>query len=785
MSFSLASLPLLVPALFHAAQGPVFDGWSRATAVAVPRVAASVTVDGRLDEPVWAQAAVLTGFSQYAPVDGVRAVDSTVVRVWYGPTAIHFGITAYEAHGQPHATLAQRDHIAQDDYVELYLGTFDDGRHATVFAVNPLGAQADGTLTETGTIAMNGISGTTVTREFPDLSPDFVFESKGRVTPFGYEVEVRIPFKSLKYQAVDPQRWALNVVRHVQHSGAEDTWTPTRRGAASFLAQAGTLEGLTGLHRGLVLDATPEWTARSDGAPAPNGGWSYARPTSSLGGSARWGITSDLTLNAAVRPDFSQIESDASQLVTDPRAALFFPEKRPFFLDGIEQLEVPNQLIYTRRLVRPRAALKLGGRLAGADVAVLSASDPSPDGSGQARFLFANVLRARRSLSSGVQVGAAYTDRVDGRRTNRVGEVDARARFAGVYTAQLQLAASRTHDVGTRAGPLWDARLARNGKTFGFQYQLNGIDPDFDAQLGFIRRPAIAHALVEHQVTHVGAPTAFVQRLTGDARLDGTWKYRRFVDGDDALEKKLHLNVNGVLRGGWRASVTAFVERFGFDPDLYADYYVVLPNGGGARRDTVPFGPKPAIPNLDWSVFFATPSLQHFSADVFYIWGRDENFYEWASGDVGFMFADVAWRPTEQLRVTGQYQGQWYYRRPAGDRVARDHIPRLKLEYQLSRAVFVRLVGEYRAQEQDSLRDDARGGAPILFRDASGGYTRALASRRNTLRAEGLFSYQPVPGTVVFLGYGSTSTEPDAFALRALRRQDDAVFVKVSWVFRE
>jgi len=787
----MSDLTTAASALLHAllVLGPVFDGRRGATAVAVPRVAASVTVDGALDEPVWAQAAVLAGFSQYAPVDGRPADDSTVVRVWYSPTAIYFGITAYEAHGAPHATLAQRDHIAQDDYVELYLGTFDDGRHALVFGVNPLGAQADGILTETGAIATSGVTSAAATREDPDLSPDFVYESKGRVTAFGYEVEVRVPFKSLKYQPRDPQRWALQVVRHVQHSGVEDTWTPARRGAASFLAQAGALEGLTGLHRGLVLDAAPELTTRTAGAPDAGGAWRYARPTTSLGGSARWGVTNDLTLDATVRPDFSQVESDAGQLVTDPRQALFFPEKRPFFLDGIEQLEVPNQLIYTRRLVQPEGALKLNGRVAGADLAALSALDDrgaSLDG----RRPFANVLRVRRSLPNGLQLGAAYTDRVDGPRSNRVADVDARARFGGVYAAKLQLAASRTDDgvgLAARSGPLWDARLSRNGQTFGFRYELTGIDPDFDAQLGFISRPAVAHLLVEHRLTWVNDTRDLVQRLTGDVILDGTWKYRRFTAREDALEKKLHLNVNGVLRGGWQASATAFIERFGFDPDLYAGYYVVVPNvPNSVRRDTVPFGPRPAIPNLDWSLSLATPSFQHLSANVFYIWGRDENFFEWASGNIGFAIASVAWRPTEQLRLTGSYQGRWYYRRPAGDLVARDHIPRLRAEYQLSRAVFVRVVTELRAQQQTVLRDDTRGGAPILVRDpASDALVAPAPFRRGSLHAEGLFSYQPVPGTVVFLGYGSTAADENALALGSVRRESDALFLKVSWLFRQ
>src|SRR5690606_29349313 len=187
------------------------------TDVQPPRIDASVEIDGRLDEAVWAQAATLSGFSQYSPADGRPADDSTTVLVWYSPTAIHFGVRAYERHGDPastvRATLADRDRIFGDDNIQLLLGTFDDGRQATVFAVNPLGVQGDGTLVETGRTAGGFMDNAQQTREPADLSPDFVFQSKGRLTDYGYEVEIRIPFKSLRYQPTEVQRWAINVAR--------------------------------------------------------------------------------------------------------------------------------------------------------------------------------------------------------------------------------------------------------------------------------------------------------------------------------------------------------------------------------------------------------------------------------------------------------------------------------------------------------------------------------------------------------------------------------------------
>src|SRR3954447_21482510 len=124
----------------------VYNGRNGQLDVHIPQLEGDVAIDGKLTEPVWLEAAVLTGFSQFSPVDGVPSADSTEVLVWYSPTAIHFGIRAFEPHGAARATLADRDSIDADDNVQILLGTFNDGRQATVFSVNPLGVQSDGTI---------------------------------------------------------------------------------------------------------------------------------------------------------------------------------------------------------------------------------------------------------------------------------------------------------------------------------------------------------------------------------------------------------------------------------------------------------------------------------------------------------------------------------------------------------------------------------------------------------------------------------------------------------------
>ncbi len=781
------ALAAVLPAQPPADADPeVYDGRRGEIRVVAPRLGDDTVVDGLLNEPQWARAARLIGFSQYAPSDDRAAVDPTEVLVWYSPTALHLGIRAVEPHGQVHATLADRDHITADDYVEILLDTFHNGRQANVFAVNPLGVQADGVLNEVGATSGPFYASQTVTREPVSLAPDFVFDSRGHVTDTGYEIEVRIPFKSLRYQSEVTQSWGFQVVRHVQHSGYEDTWAPARRAAASFVAQSGELAELTDLHRGLVLDLNPELTLRVEGGGDPAGGdWSYDAQSPDVGGNLRWGVTNDLTLNATVKPDFSQVEADVAQFVFDPRQAIFFPEKRPFFLDNIEQFSVPNGLIHTRRVVQPEAAVKLTGKVADTDVAFLSAvDDPGlPDGD---HPVF-NILRAQRNLGANSRLGMVLTDRRQDGLENTVAGVDGRILWGNDYSFRFQAAGSwtRTGEVETSA-PLWDVGFTKGGRNFGFRAQARGTHEDFRALVGSIVRPGIVNAFVAPRYTFFPATGGFVESFTSDIRIDGTWLYDDFVNGEVSQDEKLHFNFNAALRGGWRAGASVLIETFGYDPALYADYAIAVPRAGEPGVvDTLPFVGTPEIPNLDWIVTLNTPEYRHFTGSVFALWGHDENFFEWASGDILWLTLNADWRPTDRLRVGAHYQHQQVNRRTDGSLVDLARSPRLKVEYQVTRSIFVRLVGQYSSRETDDLVDTSRTEAPILIRNPSTGiYEPAPAVEDNEFRVDALFSYKPTPGTTVFVGYGNTSTEPDGLSFRDLQRTEDAFFVKLSYLYR-
>ncbi|HEV8303770.1 MAG TPA: DUF5916 domain-containing protein [Gemmatimonadales bacterium] len=768
-------LPVLLLLLQSAGDpGSVYSGRARQLDVRLPRIEAAARIDGVLDEDVWRQAARLTGFSQYRPVDSRPAEDSTDVLVWYAPDAMYVGIRAYEAHGNVvRATLADRDNIGADDNVQILLDTFNDRRRALLFAVNPFGAQEDGVRSEGLAGAAGGQNAGFRFDGVIDLNPDYVYQSRGRLTPFGWEVEVRIPFKSLRYQSGVAQDWGLQIVRITQHTGYEDTWTPVVRANASFLIQSGTLRGLTGLRRGLVMDVSPEFTSRVDGARG-SAEYGYGKVDPQLGVNLRWGITQNLSLTATANPDFSQVEADVGQVTVNERFALFFPEKRPFFLEGLEQFDTPNALIYTRRISSPVAGAKLTGKVGGTAVAYIGAVDGS-DLSATGDNPIVNLLRLRRDLGASSTLGLAYTDRIEGDAYNRVLGADARVIWRKIWFSDAQIVGSWTRDgAGARAGKLWDVTLYDlTGRSYGNHAEFVGVSPEFQASSGFVNRVNVVQSRIFNRFTIYGKPGAALENATTFIGIEPTWRYDDFFDFKSTLEGRISQQWLLTLRGGWGINAYWANAHQRFDPADYADDSVEVSPGVRA-----PFGVPHGLYNL-WSANagFNTPNrVLTLSANVGY--GAGPIFAEAAEGRGGTAFVGVTWKPTPALRIDGRWVHQRITRARDGSWFSTANIPRLKVEYQLTRDIFFRYVGQYFAQERDTLRDP-RNGNPLII--AGSPQPRAADTDfRNDL----LFSYKPTPGTVFFLGYGASLTEAEQFNFRDLRRTGDGFFLKASYLFR-
>lgn len=726
-------------------------------AVTIPRIEGTVEIDGVLDEPMWSQAARLTEFSQYLPVDGRPAENKTDVLVWYSPEALHFGIVAHDLDpASIRATVAERDKLDRDDSVTIFLDTFNDRRRAFFFQVNPLGVQQDGVQSEGQFTAGNVLGGST------DKSPDYVFQSKGHLTELGYCVEMRIPFRSLRYPGNGPQRWGINIRRKTQRTGYEDTWTDVRRGSASFLAQSGAIEGLHDLHRGLVTEVQPFSTFVSEGSRDDRGELSRGSVDINPGVNAHFGLT-NVSFDATVKPDFSQVESDAGLVTVNERFALFYPEKRPFFLEGIELFSTPNQLVYTRQIGRPLAGGKFTGKLGPYGVGYLIARDDVSDD--DATF---NIARLRRDIGTNSMAGITFTDRTGAEGFNRVASGDVRLVFAKLYFVQGQLGGSWTRDDGsTRSAPLWELQFDRTGRSWGFNYRLAGIGESFITRSGFIPRNNIVEGSAFNRISWYGKRGARVENITAFAGVDWIWPYSGFGE-EPSVEGSGSLNVNIQLRGGWKVTSNIGNSFFSFDPSRYRGYTV-------DEAENAPYNPPARISGaFAITTGLTTPTYGIFNASVELTRREIPIFLEASQGVELRLDATLAIRPGEFIRIDASAIHSHIARSRDGDEFAKTLIPRLRIEYQPRRSLFVRVVGEYRSEHQAAL-EDARTGR-VLIVDS----TRSEPHGQKGLRLDWLLSYEPTPGTSFFLGYG-TSLEDVA---SGFERANDGFFVKVAYVFR-
>ena len=760
------------------AAGQSYEGTGR-PAVAIPRLAAEVIVDGSLAEPVWAQAARLTGFQQYQPADGRPADEHTEARVFYSRDAIYFAILASARNSASiRATIADRDNLGNDDRVTIYLDTFNDKRRAYFFVVNPLGAQGDGVRTEGASSAGNIFGGNV------DWNPDFRFESKGQVTDSGYVVEVRIPFKSLRFPTSEPQTWGVNVVRNVQATGFEDTWTDARRATASFLSEAGTLTGITDIERGITTEVQPFVTARWDGARRISGEFERDDLNPDAGVNLKVALPA-VTLDATVKPDFSQVESDAGLVTMNERFALFFAEKRPFFLEGIELFNTPNQLVYTRQIASPVAGAKVTGKLGAVSVAYLSALDdtrcPTVVGGIDRdcdKALF-NIARLRRDFGGNSTAALTLTDRRAGDTTNTVLAADMRYVFGRMYFFESQVGGSWTKDPllfgnsDMKVAPIWKAEFDRTGRSWGFNYQLNGISDEFVSRAGFLPRNGTIQARAFNRLSYYGKPGARVESITMFFGPDRLWLYDAFELGD-AYEGGESVTGMFRLRGGWGGSVNVGREFFTLDPRAYTGLFVVGPD----RPQPYVLQDDEISGLMQASVTINTPTFRLFNASLTVARNETPIFAEGSEGREVRATASLTLRPTVSVRAEGSLQFSRIDREYDGSEFARTVIPRLKVEYQPTRALFFRVVSQYQAQRTSVLLTPW--GQELLRQDGSlvgGGEVGAL-------QTDWLVSYEPTPGTVAFFGYGDTRAGLETSKFSDLERQRDGFFVKVAYQWR-
>ena len=474
-----------------------------------PVVDAPPAIDGRLDDEAWAAAVRITEFVQLSPLDGAPGTEATEVFIAYDSTNIYLGFHAHYANPDMlRANRSDRDRSPGDDAFVVYFDPFLDQQRAYVFTVNAYGVQTDAILSARG--GGGGFGGGGGDGGGPrgffgpprgDRSWDTLFDSAGRVVQDGFTAEMAIPFKSLRYPrrgGTTPHRWGFQIARRIRGKNETVVWSPVRRDVAGFLPQMGVLDGMTGLSTSRNIEILPTFTAFQFGALDDAGQFANDRAKPEGGVNFKYGVTSNLTADVTFNPDFSQIESDRPQIEVNQRFALFYPELRPFFLEGAEifQFRGPVNLVHTRTIVDPRYGAKLTGKAGSTTIGVMYANDEAPGyddevidrGAGQSAQTF--VGRMRYDLYSESYVGAIFTSREFAASTNQVAGLDSNFRLGDTHSFGVRAVGTQDTDLDglETSGFLLDASIRKTGRNLSYFLAHYALSPDFQTDVGFVRR---------------------------------------------------------------------------------------------------------------------------------------------------------------------------------------------------------------------------------------------------------------------------------------------------------
>jgi hypothetical protein len=411
------------------------------------RAAGPIAIDGDLSDDGWLGAAKAGNFAEHNPGDQTRPEVDTEVLITYDDDNLYVAWLCYDDPGEVRASFCERDNIFQDDYVILLLDPFGDATLAYEISANPYGIPGD--------LLFSSANG-------EDISYDMIYKSSGRITEFGWVVEMEIPFSSMRFPNKDEQVWKVDFWRNrPRESRYQYSWAAYNRDEDCWPCQWGSVTGVAGVKPGAGLELLPALIGSQSGSIRSNGSFSDEFKNEDFKGDVALGIaydiSSELTSEATINPDFSQVESDVAQIDVNTTFALFYPERRPFFQEGSDLFNTYFNAVYTRSINDPIAAGKMTWRKGSNSVAFLSARDdhsvitlPFEENS---QFVlngtsYSNILRAKHDLGEQSHLGLIATDRrfESGGSGSLVG-IDGRIRLSASNSFQFQYVASHTEEV--------------------------------------------------------------------------------------------------------------------------------------------------------------------------------------------------------------------------------------------------------------------------------------------------------------------------------------------------
>jgi len=530
----------------------------------IPKLPEGIVIDGQLDDAAWASAGEFDLPYEISPGDNIAAPATTKARIGYTESALYVSFRANDPKpGDIRARLRDRDAAYRDDFIGIIVDTFDDQRRAYEFFVNPFGVQMD-------------LINDQVTRNEDD-SWDGLWTSAGRITDAGYEVEMRIPFATLRFREGEQvKRWAMSLFRsyprNVRH---QITNQKVSRDSKCFLCTFEKFEGMAGVQPGRNLDVAPTITiARPEYRNEAGGPWLDDGVNIEPGVDVSWSPSPNMTLNGTINPDFSQVETDQAQLNLNDSFALFFPEKRPFFLEGADYFSTQFNVLYTRQISDPSWGVRVTGRNGDGTYGAFVAQDtttlllvPGVLGSGF-RVLDqpadVAVARYRYNLNENTTLGVIGTFRHGDDYANDVIGVDGRWQ-KGAHTVSAQLLRSDSEyplsldfDDPAPSGNAMRAFYEFGNREWNLTVGHTKIDPGFRADLGFIGQVGFDRSLVGGSHVWYGEEGEKITRMSWYADYDITHRF----DGQ-LLERELESSFN--IQGPMQSNVnfmTLIRERF-------------------------------------------------------------------------------------------------------------------------------------------------------------------------------------------------------------------------------
>jgi hypothetical protein len=472
----------------------------------IERAEGNIRIDGYLDDDGWTGAAYIDQFSEIEPGENIRPPVFTEAWITYDDENLYVAFKAHDDPRQIRASLRNRDEIFQDDWVGIILDPYGDATRAYELFANPLGIQGDLLMSRSG----------------ENVGFDMIYHTAGRITERGYIVEMAIPFKSIRFPNREVHDWRITLLRNYPRTSRHIfSWASVDRNDSCLMCQLGTISGLSGISGGGTLEVLPSLVGaqQSVGGATP-GSLDHGRITVEPSLNVRYNLSSSLTAEATLNPDFSQVESDAAQIDVNTTFALFFPERRPFFQEGAEMFDTMVDVVYTRSINSPSAAVKLTGQPGRMSIGFISAIDertpillPFRERSDllEAGRSVSNIFRARQSFGANSYVGGVISDRrymiggsgsevgidgqwqatehirIDGQFVlSHTDEPDAEDRFTSTrefgddYTAAL--------DGESFSGYATFLRAGRYGRNWNWSTTYQAFSPTFRAANGFVAR---------------------------------------------------------------------------------------------------------------------------------------------------------------------------------------------------------------------------------------------------------------------------------------------------------